>query len=196
LIYRDRIYWAKHWAGLSVIDRESGQLINFNKDIIDSVASPIAVGDKIFFPTRYKIVCTDLDGNLLYENAGYRESDFASVSQPTYHDGRLYVGTTYGGIVEFDTENLKELQRFECGGALIPVFSYTAIGAKSSSGTPIIENGKLIFSSVDGFVYFYDLKSGDLLKKINVNSPIISGITKTDKEYVVLDFDSKITLIE
>lgn len=196
LVYRGRIYWAKHWSGLTVIDRENGDVINYNKDVIDSVASPIAVDDKIFFPTRYRIVCTDLSGNLLYENGGYPECAFATVSQPVYHGGKLYVGTTYGGVVEFDAKTLEELRKFECGGALIPAFSYTPIGARASAGTPLIDDGRLIFASVDGSIYFYDLDSGKLIKKVNVGAPIISGITKTDDGFATLDFDCKITFFK
>ena len=195
IIHKGRIYWAKHWTGLYVIDLKTKEIINFNKDIIDSVASPLAVDDKIFFPTRYSIACTDLDGNILYQNGGYGECAFASISTPVYYRDRLYFGTTFGGVVEFDPDTLTELRRFECGEALIPVFSYIPLGAKASAGSPIIEDDRLIFASVDGCVYFYDLINGSLIKRIDIGAPVISGITKTDDGFLVCDFDSKITFI-
>lgn len=186
----------KHWKGLSATSATDGEGLWFNADAVDAIASPIAVGNEVIMPTRYRVVKLDLNGQIIKESPRRSERFYNVESAPIYYDGKLYVPTTEAGIMVLDYETLDEFYTFDCGGAIIAAAPYTGVGYKSTFGIPIIDNGTLIFTAADGFVYFYDIESHNLKRKINVGHPILSGVCKIDGGYCVADFDGGISFIE
>ena len=92
--FGNKVLWGKHWQGLICFDRKSGEMLWYNKDVIDFQAEPITVGDLIYAPTRYRIVKFDKDGNILAESERKSEKFFNSTSTPLYYKDRLFVPTT------------------------------------------------------------------------------------------------------
>lgn len=186
----------KHWRGLSAIRATDGQPLWFNAEVIDAIATPIAVGDEIIMPTRYHVAKLSKDGNILAKSASHSERFYNAESTPVYHEGKLYVPTTEVGIMVLDYETLEELYTFDCEGSLIAAAPYTGVNYKSTFGKPVIKDNTLIFTAADGKVYFYDIGSRELKKKINIGHPILSGVCETNEGYCVADFDGGISFIE
>lgn len=188
VFYNGRIFYGRHWDAMYVIDEENLEIIKRIDDIKDSVGSPIRVEDRIYVPTRYSIVCVDTNGKIIMQSKRYGECDLAAVGTAAYLDGVLYFGTTFGGVVAFCAKDLSELHRFECGASRTAVCPYTGRNAKVALGKILIEKGELIYGSADGCVYFYDLATKDLKRRIDLGCSLLSGIVKADGEYWAADF--------
>ena len=59
--------------------------------------------------------------------------------------------------------------------------------------TPILLGKELVFSALDGGVYFYDTETGELKNKMFAGSPIIGSPVITDDAIFTADFDGHIT---
>ena len=99
------------------------------------------------------------------------------------------------GLAVFDIETLEELYRFDCGEGMIGACTYTKRGHKSVIGKPLIIGDELIFTSVDGCVYFYDLTTRSLLRKVTIGHHITTGACITPRGIAIVDFDGGVSFI-
>ena len=193
--FGNKVIWGKHWRGLICFDRESGKTLWQNKDTMDFLTEPITVGNVIYAPTRYRIAKLDENGNILAESEMKSEKFFNIAATPIYYKGKLFVPTSECGLGIYDAENLELIKYIGTEPSLIAVGSYNPIGEQTVLGKPIIAGDTLIFAAADGNVYFCDVESYEVKRKVSIGHPIISSIASTDEGYYVCDFDGGLSFI-
>ena len=196
VVFGNRIYWGKHWDGLYAFERNSFSELWKCDEIKDSVAKPLICGGYIYAPTRYRIVKLTLDGEVVCRSDEYSMASFDTYSEAVINGGRLYVPTSDMGIAVFDAETLAELYRFDCAESLLGAATYTKKGAGTSLGKPLVIGDELIFTAVDGCVYFYNINTRALVRRMSVGHPITTGACPTPRGIAVVDFDGGVSLIE
>ena len=195
VIHGDRIFWGKHWDAMYALDKESLSEIWVSGDVKDSIAQPVVHGEYIFAPTRYRIVKLSMEGEVVCSSADYPECTFDTYSESLIHDGKIYVPTSNMGLAVFNTETLEELYRFDCGESMMGACTYTKRGHKATIGKPIIIGDELVFTAVDGCVYFHNIPTRVLARKVTIGHPITTGACITPKGIAIVDFDGGVSFI-
>lgn len=96
----------------------------------------------------------------LVDNSGDFDWDFAA-PKPLLADGVLYVGSGDGGMNAVDPSTGKQLWRFQAEGRI-------------RSGA-IADGPRLVFGTMENFVYALDRKSGSQLWRIDAHGPIVAA---------------------
>ncbi len=195
-VHENMLIWGKHWLGIHAYDKDTLEEIWFSDAVKDSVAKSIVHNGYIIAPTRYRVVKLSLSGEVVTQSGDYGECTFDTYSEPIVHDGKLYVPTTHAGVILFDAETLCELHRFECGAGALGACPYTKVGERTTLGKPVIIGDELIFCGVDGYVYFYNINTYTLVRKISVGHPILSGPCVIPGGLAVVDFHGGISFID
>ena len=104
----------------------------------------------------------------------------------------LYCPTAGSGVVAVDKNEMKVLRRYPAGPAAVLTAPYVKQGAQMVESCPIIAGDTLIFTAMDGKVYFYNKISGELLRTINMPAAsLVKPIVAEDAIYVA-DFDGNV----
>ena len=195
-IHGNLILWGNHWDGLYALERDNLSTLWKCDEVKDSVAQAVVCGEYIFVPTRYHLLKLTLDGEIVCKSAEYSETTFDSYAEPAVKDGKIYVPTTNMGVVAFDAVTLEEVHRFECGGSMLGVCTYTKRGMATTVGKPMIFDDTLIFTAVDGCVYFYNIYTHALVRKVQIGHPITTGVCASPRGLAVVDFDGGLSFIK
>lgn len=120
-----------------------------------------------------------------------------NVCGPLTVDGDvLYCPTSTAGVLAVDKNTLEVLRRFPAGAAGILTAPYVKQGAEMVESSPVICGDTLIFTAMDGKVYFYNKNTAELLKTINLPAPSIVKPIVTEDAIYTADFDGNICKFE
>ena len=104
----------------------------------------------------------------------------------------LYCPTAGSGVVAVDKNEMKVLRRYPAGAAAILTAPYVKQGAQMVESCPVIAGDTLIFTAMDGKVYFYDKLTGELLRTINMSAASLVKPIVTEDAVYVADFDGNV----
>ncbi len=194
VLYENRLFVGAQWDRLYALDAASGEILwTNNSDLLHNfVMTPAADNGCLYTGS----------GNRLYKihaasgrTIKYKESEgyvFHSATTPYAENGILYLGTTDRGVVAVDAESLEILWTFETGRNLIYTSPYSS-GDIATVDSAVVPAGKhLCFGASDGGLYLID-KSGKLLQKYEVGSPINQAPVVGDRFIITADFSGNIT---
>lgn len=194
VLYENRLFVGAQWDRLYALDAASGEILwTNNSDLLHNfVMTPAADNGCLYTGS----------GNRLYKihaasgrTIKYKESEgyvFHSATTPYAENGILYLGTTDRGVVAVDAESLEILWTFETGRNLIYTSPYSS-GDIATVDSAVVPAGKhLCFGASDGELYLID-KSGKLLQKYEVGSPINQAPVVGDRFIITADFSGNIT---
>lgn len=104
----------------------------------------------------------------------------------------LYCPTAGSGVVAVDKNEMKVLRRYPAGPAAILTAPYVKQGAQMVESCPVIRGDELIFTAMDGKVYFYDKNTGELLRTVNMSAASLVAPVVTENAIYTADFDGNI----
>ena len=105
-------------------------------------------------------------------------------------DGDIFYCPTAGsGVVAIDKNEMKVLRRYPAGAAAILTAPYVKQGAEMVESRPVIRGEELIFTAMDGKVYFYNKNTAQLIKTINLPGACLVAPVVTEDAVYTADFD-------
>jgi outer membrane protein assembly factor BamB len=144
------------------------------------VRGKVYIGSFNFSGGPGALYCIDeTTGSVLWKNTTYSSVYFSS---PAFSDNRVYIGTM--GLYDSSTLKWNEPYGMYCfdanNGDLLWQFSVDG----SVGSSPTIADGKVLFTSKDGYLYCLDITSGELIWKKNIGSSVSSPAVDRDYIYV------------
>ena len=104
----------------------------------------------------------------------------------------LYCPTAGSGVVAVDKNEMKVLRRYPAGAAAILTAPYVKQGAEMVESRPVICGDELIFTAMDGKVYFYNKNTAELLKTIHLSDACLVAPIVTNDAIYTADFDGNV----
>jgi outer membrane protein assembly factor BamB len=111
---------------------------------------------------------------------------------PLVSNDMIILGTADKGLVALD-RNLKELWRVKTGTALIYTSPYTKPSSSTVESSPVQIGSSIIFGASDGFIYNVDRKTGNIIDRIELGSPIMGKVCFDRQSVYVADFAGNIS---
>lgn len=105
----------------------------------------------------------------------------------------LYCPTAGSGVVAIDKNEMRVLRRFPAGPAAILTAPYVKQNAEMVESCPIIRGEELIFTAMDGNVYFYNKNTAALIKTIHLGAASLVAPIVTENALYVADFDGGVS---
>ncbi|MBQ9545055.1 MAG: PQQ-binding-like beta-propeller repeat protein [Clostridia bacterium] len=192
--FRKQLIVNSHWRALRAVDPNDCRQIWRKPDVpIWFRSSPPLVTEKALYTCGYnKLVSVDpLTGEFIAVSDPGCVAD--SPEPPALHDGVLYFPTGSGGVKAVDPETLEVMWGFDAGEAKIFPIPYLYGKVQTVCGTPKFLGGTLIFTSADGGLYFYDLKTRRRIKRTELGAPSLCSPVLTENSIITADFYGRIT---
>ena len=104
----------------------------------------------------------------------------------------LYCPTAGSGVVAIDKNEMKVLRRYPAGAAAILTAPYVKQGAQMVESRPVICGEELIFTAMDGKVYFYNKNTAELIKTINLSDACLVAPIVTENAIYTADFGGNV----
>ena len=105
----------------------------------------------------------------------------------------LYCPTAGSGVVAVDKNEMKVLHRYPAGPAAILTAPYVKQGAEMVESRPLIRGEELIFTALDGKVYFYNKDTAQLIKTISMGAASLVAPIVTEDAVYTADFDGHVS---
>ena len=195
------------WGNLMCLDVKTGEMIwqRTEKPLWYRNSTPVVDGDVVYaggFDMLLKLDAAtgeilqqaDVGGPALAMGAPNVESDGSmNVCGPLTVDGDiLYCPTSTAGVLAVDKNTLEVLRRFPAGPASILTAPYVKQGAEMVESSPVIRGEELIFTAMDGKVYFYNKNTAELYKTVNMPAASLVAPIVTNDAIYTADFDGNI----
>lgn len=169
-----------HWRKLSAVSASTGKTVWENKDAIDSIATVGVADGFIYAPSRSGLFKLSLaDGSLVASKTYEPDVGFNTVARAVVYGDEVYIATANRSVLAFSTSDLSLIREYPVSDAIVASGEYYSKELTVSS-TPIVTEGELIFAAADGYVYFYQRTSGELLRTVAVGAPVLSDIVICD----------------
>ena len=133
------------------------------------------------------IMLIDLETGNMTNKTKMEGYNFSSSAKPLVSGDMAYIPTATKGVVAYSLTEKKVKWELPVGKALVYTAPYTSGDSQTVESDIIEKDEKLIFAASDGYVYVAD-KSGKILEKINVGSPVLSTPIVLEDAVVVADF--------
>lgn len=104
----------------------------------------------------------------------------------------LYCPTAGSGVVAVDKNEMKVIRRYPTGAAALLTAPYVKQGAQMVESCPIIRGEELIFTAMDGKVYFYNKNTAEVIRVINLSAASLVKPIITESAVYTADFDGNI----
>jgi len=111
---------------------------------------------------------------------------------PLVSNDMIILGTADKGLVALD-RNMKELWRVKTGTALIYTSPYSKPTSSTVESSPVQIGSSIIFGASDGFIYNVDRKTGNIIDRIELGSPIIGKVCFDRQSVYIADFAGNIS---
>jgi outer membrane protein assembly factor BamB len=131
-----------------------------------NTASPIVVGDSIYFVSKDRVYAVRADtGELKWKSpSGDQPGTVTYRSTPLVHEELVYVGASDGGMYALDIRNGAQRWKFVTGGPMV-------------RSHPLVMEGILYFGSDDDFFYAVDARTGELRWKYHATDDVATSVT-------------------
>ncbi|HWW38862.1 PQQ-binding-like beta-propeller repeat protein, partial [Pedobacter sp.] len=114
--------------------------------------------------------------------------EFKVMASPLVTDEHIIMATARNGVVAYDLKTLKEVWNRPTGNALVYSAPYTGPESATVEGSVLRYKGKLLFGASDGFFYVLDEKTGGVLQKMNLGSPVFADVSVSNDTAFIADF--------
>lgn len=181
-----------HWDALAALNTENGEALwdNKDEDIRFRSSTPAVVDDEtLLVADDDAIMLVNLSDGEITSKTVLEEYSFSSSAQPIIKDGIAYIPTSNEGIVAFDISSKKILWNFKTEESILFTAPYRGKGKRIVESTPIIEGSNLIFGANDGYIYYIDVNSGELVKKYFAGSAVLGKTAAADDKLYAGTFD-------
>lgn len=191
---RKRLIVSRHWKSLSCIDLENGQLLweNFDRPYCWHKSSTAYLDDDgIYLGGLYTLakICPETGKSLFTKPAKAR----MDVSGAPECDGKnLYFPTGDKGVMAVDKETLEFVGFFPASKSHLFTAPYLYGNICSVESTPVLFKDMLIFTAADGYIYFYNKNTFELVKKISTGQPVIARAIIAKDKVIACTFFGKI----
>lgn len=190
----DKLIVSSHWDALVALDKNTGKQIweNKDEDIRFRSSTPAVVDEKtLIVADDDAIMLVDLETGNMTNKTKMEGYNFSSSAKPLVSGDMAYIPTATKGVVAYSITEKTVKWELPVGKALVYTAPYTSGDSQTVESDIIEKDGKLIFAASDGYVYVAD-KSGKILEKINVGSPILSTPIVLEDAVIVGDFSGRL----
>lgn len=190
----DKLIVSSHWDALVALDKNTGKQIweNKDEDIRFRSSTPAVVDEKtLIVADDDAIMIIDLETGNMTNKTKMEGYNFSSSAKPLVSGDMAYIPTATKGVVAYSLTEKTVKWELPVGKALVYTAPYTSGDSQTVESDIIEKDGKLIFAASDGYVYVAD-KSGKILEKINVGSPILSTPIVLEDAVIVGDFSGRL----
>lgn len=190
----DKLIVSSHWDALVALDKNTGKQIweNKDEDIRFRSSTPAVVDEKtLIVADDDAIMLVDLETGNMTNKTKMEGYNFSSSAKPLVSGDMAYIPTATKGVVAYSLTEKTVKWELPVGKALVYTAPYTSGDSQTVESDIIEKDGKLIFAASDGYVYVAD-KSGKILEKINVGSPILSTPIVLEDAVIVGDFSGRL----
>lgn len=172
-----------HWDALATLDIANGKDLwdNKDEDLRFRSSTPVAVDDKtILAADDDAIMLINSGSGEIISKSVFEDYNFSSSAQPVIYGSIAYIPTANKGIIAYDIDAKKIVWNFRGEDAILFTAPYVGKGSSIIESTPVIDNGNLIFGSNDGYIYFVDMNTGELVKKYFAGSAVLGKVAVTE----------------
>ncbi|PTS97095.1 hypothetical protein DBR11_17985 [Pedobacter sp. HMWF019] len=185
----DVLVTGSNWQSLFGHDKNTGKLLWKRSDDGLRFRSSTAkyVNGNIYVTGINAIFVIDpLSGKTLQKiEAPY---EFKVMASPLVTDEHIIMATAKNGVVAYDLKTLKEVWNRPAGNALVYSAPYTGPESATVEGSVLKYKDKLLFGASDGFFYVLNEKTGGILQKMNLGSPVFADVSVSNDTAFVADF--------
>lgn len=115
-----------------------------------------------------------------------------ATSTPILTSDYFFIAGSDPGIAAFNRKSGKKQWEFSVQPAIFYTPQYYSDSQKSIQSTPILINDSLLFGAMDGYIYNLDAKSGYVLWKTYVGTPVMTSAAITQNGFFICDFAGNI----
>lgn len=195
------------WGNLMCLNLKTGEVVwqRTEKPLWYRNSTPVVDGDVVYAGGFDQLLKLDAATGEVLLQADVGEPARALGAPDVESDGNMnvagapviegdviYCPTASSGVLAVDKNTLQVLRRFPAGPASILTAPYVKQGAEMVESSPVIVGDTLIFTAMDGKVYFYNKNTGELLRTVCMGAAsLVSPIVTEDAIYTA-DFDGNI----
>lgn len=195
--FRDLLIVSHQWCGVYALDIHTGKHVWENKDPWFRNTSVAVWGNMLYTTNAHTIVCIDgTTGDTVYVYHTEPKQDFNTASTPLRNGDDLYLCTSQNGVVRYNAKTLQKVTEYHCGPAIITASPYIFEGECQVQGTPILENGTVIYTSCDGYLYIRDAESAEEIGKFHIGAPSLVSPVRAGDYLITADLNGRITAYE
>lgn len=192
--FRDMLLVSPQWYGVYALDIHTGKRIWENRDPWYRTSTPGVWGNMLYAINGTAIACIEAEtGITVYKYTPEPQQEFNTASTPLRDGEDLYLCTTHNGIVRYSGKTLQQKAVYPCGPSIVSASPYVASGECHVQGTPILENGKLIYASSDGYLYICDAGTTEEVQKFHIGAPSFVSPVRAGDNLITADLNGRIT---
>lgn len=187
----DRIILSNQWRFMASVDINTGEVVWQNNDILvwHRNSTPLIYNDRIYTCSDFEIGCLDLESGEVIQKEKV-DSELNTVGTPVIHNGLIFYPSSKKGLLAYDLETFKLRHTYPVAHSklfTVP-YIYNVGEIQMTECSPVIIDDTVVFSASCGAVYFYDIKSEKLIRKVNLEGPALTSPVFIDDGFVVTDF--------
>lgn len=185
----DCIVVGNQWYSLNCVDAKTGKQLWVKKDILvwHRNSTPTIEKGIIYTCSESEIGALDIKtGEIIRRNK--TPFQLKTVGAPAILGDTIFFPTATKGVAAFDKNTLELIRLYPTGHArlfTVPyIFNEGEVQMVESS--PVIMGDTLVFTGMDGVVYFYDIDTARLKKKIVLKGPsLVKPLIEENNIYTV-----------
>lgn len=118
--------------------------------------------------------------------------DIQVATQPVIWEDKILMGTSHEGLVALSKKTGQEVWKVKTGEALFYSAPYSRPESATVETPPVMIDGMICFGASDGCLYLVNPDNGQVLQKVNLGAPILSGVTPIKDGFLVTDFGGNV----
>ncbi len=195
---RNQIICSVNWTRMFAVDlatgKENWELKGLNATFFRT-STPLVTKDFIYICGNNTVSVVNAEtGKEVKQNK--LDETLCVSGAPVLDDGVLYMPTATTGVISLDAETLEVLKVYPCGETRLTTAPYICGNPKTVEATPIVQGEKLIFVAGDGYIWVYNKKTAEVIKKIAVGEPMITKPILEEDKIVCVDFTGRVFKFE
>jgi outer membrane protein assembly factor BamB len=189
----DVLITSSNWYALFGHDKQTGKMkwkvseegIRFRS------GTSVLFNDTLWVTGEKTLVKMNPESGLIYKSYPLNYN-LQVATTPLVSNDMIILGTADKGLVALD-RNMKELWRVETGTALIYTSPYSKPTSSTVESSPVQIGSSIIFGASDGFIYNVDRKTGKIIDRNELGSPILGKVCFDRQSVYVADFAGNIS---
>jgi len=192
--FRQSIIVGAQWYGVYALDLKTGETLWTNHGIRYRTTTPGIWGNMLYLTTTDKLACMEGDtGTIIYNYSLGREMNFNTSSSPVRDGDNLYLCSATNGVVRYNGITLEKNAEYPCGHSIVSNSPYMYTGTRQVQGTPLLENGNLIYAAADGYLYICRADTAELVQKFHIGAPCFNSPVRVGDYLITADFNGRVT---
>ena len=191
---RNAIIAGVQWYCLCSVNADTGELNweSRERSIWFRNSTPVICGDCLY--TGGWGIASVLDANtgsiLKEQPVG---SSVNVCGPPTIGGDWIYYPTASKGVVALDKNTMEVKNTYATDTTLLYTAPYVRDDAQTVESSPILLGDWLVFSASDGVLYVYDKNTAELVRKIQVDAPLLVKPVVLGDAFYIVDFEGNLS---